>query len=123
MLARGLSKISNRLAALAPEASPELGDAVGFAAVDLDRHTAIVEVLVMRQTLNAKETPMNELAKRNDATYAQRYEVTDPFAAFAAEGGPGLSASRSSAKRAIGRSVTTATPFLPRHASSSSLIL
>ena len=33
---------------------------------------------------------MNELAKRNDTTYAQRYEVTDPFAAFAAEGGPGI---------------------------------
>ena len=57
MLARGLSKISNRLAALAPEASPELGDAVGFAAVDLDRHTAIVEVLVMRQTLNSERDP------------------------------------------------------------------
>ena len=57
MLARGLSKISNRLAALAPEASPELGDAVGFAAVGLDRHTAIVEVLVMRQTLNSERDP------------------------------------------------------------------
>ena len=33
---------------------------------------------------------MNELAKRNDTTYAQRYEVTDPYAAFAAEGGPGI---------------------------------
>ena len=56
---------------------------------------------------------MNELAKRNDTTYAQRYEVTDPYAAFAAESGPGIVGSHSSAKKAIGRSVTTATPFLP----------
>ena len=48
MLRRGLGKISNRLAALTPEASPELGDAVGFAASDLDRHVAIVEVMQSR---------------------------------------------------------------------------
>ena len=65
---------------------------------------------------------MNEIAKRKDTTYAQRYEVTDPYAAFAAEGGPGIVGGRSSAKKAIGRSAATATPFLPRHASFSSLI-
>jgi hypothetical protein len=50
---RGLSKIINRLAALASEANPELGDAIGFAASDLDRHVAIVEVVQSR--LNSKQ--------------------------------------------------------------------
>ena len=45
---RGLSKISHRLAALASEASPELGDVLGDAAVDLDRHVAIAEVMASR---------------------------------------------------------------------------
>ena len=62
----------------------------------------------------------NEVTKRAD-NYAARYEVTNPYAAFAAEGGPSL-ASFSSAKKAIGRSGATATMFLPRLASSSSSI-
>jgi hypothetical protein len=54
MLARGLRGISNRLTALALEAPPDLGDAIGFAASDLDRQLAIVEVLVTRPILTPK---------------------------------------------------------------------
>jgi hypothetical protein len=45
---RGLNKISNWLAALAPESPPELGDAIGLAARDLDGHAALVEVVQAR---------------------------------------------------------------------------
>ena len=49
---RGLGKISNRLAALASEAPPELDDALAVAAVDLDRHVALVEVIESRLARN-----------------------------------------------------------------------
>jgi hypothetical protein len=65
MLARGLSEISNRLAALAPEASLELGDALGDAAVALDRHVAIVEVVQSR--LSNSERKTNERHREEEA--------------------------------------------------------
>jgi hypothetical protein len=44
-LQQSLRTISNRAAALAPEASSELGDELGYFATDTDRLVALVEVL------------------------------------------------------------------------------
>jgi hypothetical protein len=48
LLCRGLRAVASRAAALAPEASSELGDALGYLSTDTARLEAIVEVLISR---------------------------------------------------------------------------
>ena len=48
-LHRELRGLSNRTAALVDESPPELGDALGYLATDIDPLAAIVEVLQFRE--------------------------------------------------------------------------
>jgi hypothetical protein len=54
LLQRGLRAVSNRAAALAPEASPEIGDALGYLSTDTARLGAVVDVLVNRERFSSK---------------------------------------------------------------------
>ena len=96
LLADSLHEISNRVAAIASEVDQSHGDKLGYVATDVARLIGAVEVLRDRERFFKKVTPTekgkvmsNEPTKRAD-NYAARYEVTNPYAAFAAEGGPGI---------------------------------
>ena len=108
------------------EASPELGDALGDLAADLDRLAAIVEVLQFREDTilycvkpsKRKQKIRTTSTKRND-TYAARYDTGDPYAQFANEGGPGIQGKLLTCKKGCGALAKTAPRHLRARATSS----
>ena len=61
---------------------------------------------------------MNELVKQRNETYAARYEVADPYAAFANESGPGIVGRLLACRKGDWGIGSDKTPSRPRRASS-----